>query len=386
MFLAQGREANASQVAMVVMNTDGAVRAMVGGRNYLDSQFNRVTQAKRQPGSSFKAMVYLTAMEDGMTPDDTISGGAINVHGYRPHNYGGAHYGEMSLADAFARSVNTAAVRLITRVGEKPVVATAHRLGITSELHPNASLALGSSEVTPMELTSAYGAFASGGLKVTPYMVKQVRSVSGTILYQRGEPTADRVIEPPYVKEMDKMLRGVVAHGTGRAAALDDHTVGGKTGTSSDYHDAWFIGYSEDLIGSVWLGNDDSEPMNKITGGTIPAKLWRKVMTTAFDVEDRDKTKPEAPQQTPVAENQPAVQPAPQTHAVAQDTPPPAAPVSVPRIVAPAHVAEDKPINDEGYGLAFAAFARANETPGLSEKAVTATLNAHSLSLRGPVH
>ncbi len=382
MFLAQGQEAHASQVAMLVMNTDGAIRAMVGGRNYLDSQFNRVTQAKRQPGSSFKAMVYLTAMERGLTPDDTISGGALNVHGYRPQNYGGAHYGEMTLAEAFAKSVNTAAVRLITRVGEFPVVATAHRLGISSELHPNASLALGSSEVTPLELTRAYGAFATGGVAVTPYMVREVRTVSGTVLYHRGEPEPERVIEPQFAKEMDKMLRGVVSHGTGRAADLDEHVVAGKTGTSSDYHDAWFIGYSEDLLGSVWLGNDDFSSMNKITGGTIPAKLWRKVMTTAFDIEKRDK------------ENMPEELTPPKAPAVAEITPQmlPAVVLPKPQIVpatprpaAPIHVAEDKPINDEAYSIALKEFAQTAITMS-GEKALTAALNAHSLALRGTVH
>ena len=276
-----GRARGASQGALVAMTTDGAVRAIIGGRDYADSSFNRVTQAHRQPGSSFKPMVYLTAIESGMTPWTTRNDEPITIKGWSPDNYEGEHRGEVTLKDALALSINTVAVALGQEVGIQSVVAVARRLGITSPLEPNASLALGTSEVTPIELTSVYADFASGGMKVEPYTVTEVRGAGGNVLYQRTPATPSRVIRDEDIQAMNTMMMGVVQYGTGRAADLPGRDVAGKTGTTQDWHDAWFVGYTADLVTGVWVGNDDSKPMKKVTGGVLPAQIWNRFMTVA---------------------------------------------------------------------------------------------------------
>jgi len=275
-----GAKAGVTQGAIVVMTPDGAVRAMVGGRNYATSQFNRATQGLRQPGSSFKAFVYLTAMEQGLSEDDTIEDSPITTGKYRPENYTHKYQGPISLRHAFAISSNVAAVRLIERIGPKRVVATARRLGITTDLDANASLALGTSEVPLVEMTAAYATFANGGHGVFAYGYPEVDGTRGEALYQRQGGGAGQVIEPGPLKEMTDLMVAVVQEGSGKGAALDRPSAG-KTGTTQDYRDAWFIGFTADYVAGVWLGNDDDTPLNRITGGTLPTQLWRNVMVAA---------------------------------------------------------------------------------------------------------
>jgi penicillin-binding protein 1A len=294
----EGRRAHAHEGAVVVMKPDGAVSALIGGRNYDESSFNRATQAKRQPGSAFKPFVYLTAIENGISPWDTRSDGPVDIDGWSPTNYGGRSYGTITLASALAHSVNTITASLGQEVGISQVIETAQRLGITSPLANNPSLALGTAEVTPLELTGAYAAFANGGYKVEPYLVLEVDDPQGHLLYKRSLPTPQRVIASHVDRDLTEMLYGVVTEGTGRGAGLPGREAAGKTGTTQDYHDAWFVGFTTDYVTSVWVGNDDSSPMHNVTGGTIPAEIWKAVMTSAEDglpAKPLDKSEPQAP-------------------------------------------------------------------------------------------
>jgi penicillin-binding protein 1A len=262
------------------MSTDGAVRAMVGGRSYNESQFNRSTQALRQPGSAFKPFVYLAALEHGVTPYDRFADQPIRIGNWQPRNYEGTYRGEMTVSDALAQSSNIVAAQVLQRAGVENVIAVAHRLGITSELNRDASLALGTSEVSLLDLTTAYCAFASGGLAALPYGIVEIRDSRGAVLYHRDGDGGGRVISPELAGTMNELLSGVVKNGTGRAAALD-RPVAGKTGTTQDFHDAWFVGYTADLVTGVWLGNDDNAPMKHVTGGTLPARTWHAFMAAA---------------------------------------------------------------------------------------------------------
>ncbi len=275
-----GEKAAVEQAALVAMSPDGAVRALVGGRDYAESQFNRATQALRQPGSAFKPFVYLAALEHGMSPDDRFSDQPIRIGTWTPRNYENRYRGEVTAAEALADSINTVAAQVLERAGIDNVIATAHRLGITSELGRDASLALGTSEVTLLDLTSAYCAFATGGRAALPYGITEIRDRSGAVLYKRQGDGGGQVIAPELAGEMNMMLAGVIAHGTGRAAQLD-RPVAGKTGTTQESHDAWFVGYTADLVAGVWLGNDDNAAMNRVTGGTLPARTWRAFMAQA---------------------------------------------------------------------------------------------------------
>jgi penicillin-binding protein 1A len=295
----EGRRARAHEGAVIVMKPDGAISALVGGRDYDESVFNRATQAKRQPGSAFKPFVYLTALENGTSPWETRTDGDVDINGWSPTNYGGRTYGTITLANALAHSVNTITASLGQEVGIANVVETAQRLGIKSPLEPNASLALGTSEVTPLEMTAAYGAFANGGLRVQPYMVTEVQDNAGHMLYRRSPVAGSRVIADHVDRDMVAMLYGVVTEGTGRAAAISGHEAAGKTGTTQDYRDAWFIGFTGDYVTTVWVGNDDNKPMRNVTGGSIPAEIWKAVMTSAEDglpAKPLDKSTPQAPE------------------------------------------------------------------------------------------
>ncbi len=294
----QGQRARVHQAAVVVMKPDGAVSAMIGGIDYTESTFNRATQAHRQPGSAFKPFVYLAALEAGLTPWDVRNDEPVDIGGWMPTNFGGRSYGTLTLADALAHSVNTITANLAQEVGLDAVVEAARRCGITSKLEANASLALGTSEVTPLELTAAYGAFASGGLKVTPYMVTEVDGPDGKPLYRRKPAEPDRVIAYHVNRDLVAMLFGVVTEGTGRGAGIWTHEAAGKTGTTQDYHDAWFVGFTTDYVTSVWIGNDDASPMRGVTGGTLPAAIWRDVMTVAekgMPVRPLDRSPPQVP-------------------------------------------------------------------------------------------
>jgi penicillin-binding protein 1A len=275
------KKANVHETAIVVMKPDGAVSAMIGGVDYTESTFNRAVQAHRQPGSAFKPFVYLAALESGLSPWETREDQPIWIDGWAPTNFGGRAYGTITLANAMAHSVNTIAVQVAQEVGIDQVVEAAKRCGITSKLEPHASLALGTAEVTPLELTSAYAVFASGGLKVRPYMVTQVNGADGRVLYQRKHSEPERVVAEHVMKDLTAMLFGVVSHGTGFSANLYDREAGGKTGTTQDYHDAWFVGFTTDYVTGVWVGNDNSTPMKGVTGGTIPATIWKAVMKVA---------------------------------------------------------------------------------------------------------
>jgi penicillin-binding protein 1A len=279
------------------MSPDGAVRAMVGGRNYGDSQFNRATQAERQPGSSFKPFVYLAGLESGLRPDDHFVDQPIRIGNWQPRDYTGRYQGDMTMAEALAQSINTVAVQVAQRAGISNVIAVANRLGITSRLTPDASIALGTDDVNLLELVSAYAPFANGGTGIMPYGISQIRDTSGRVLYQRAGGGPGQVISAENVALMNEMLQGVVNHGTGRAARLP-RPVAGKTGTTQDYRDAWFIGYTANLVAGVWFGNDDNTPMRRVTGGTLPAAAWHSFMLAAtgkLPVEPLPSAEPETP-------------------------------------------------------------------------------------------
>jgi len=277
---AEGARRKVGQAAVVVLGRDGAVRAMVGGRDYARSQFNRAVGALRQPGSAFKPFTYLAALESGLTPASTVLDAPIRVGGWSPENYEGRYLGEVTLADALANSLNTATVRLIERVGAKRVAAMARRLGITTPIPDNLSIALGTAEVNLLQLTGSYVAIADGGMGVWPYGIAEVRDRDGRVLWRRSGSGPGRVLAPEIAAEADQLLGEVVRRGTGKAAQLAIRAAG-KTGTTQDYRDAWFVGYAAGLTAGVWFGNDDNTPMDKVVGGDLPAKLWHAVMQAA---------------------------------------------------------------------------------------------------------
>lgn len=285
----QGRSMGASQGAALVLDRDGGVLALTGGRNHAESQFNRAVRSERQPGSAFKPILYLAALEAGLAPDTIVQDVPTTIDGWTPRNDDGLHRGRMTLRTALARSVNTVAVRLQADLGASRVIETARRLGIASDLHGKPSLALGTSEVTPLELATTYATLASGGMSIRPHGIRRVRMGTGRVLYARQSPRATRVAAPEHVAQLTDMLYAAVETGTGRRARLSGHPVAGKTGTTQDFRDAWFVGYTGHATALVWIGNDDSRPMEQVAGGTLPAEIWRRVMTTAHaDLERRE--------------------------------------------------------------------------------------------------
>lgn len=270
----------AGQLAFVAMEADGAVTAMLGGRSWSKSPFNRAVQAFRQPGSTFKPFVYLAALEAGFTPDTRLDDRAISVDGWSPRNASGTHRGEMTFREGVARSSNSVAVALSETVGRDKVVQAARRLGVTSDLGTDPSLALGVHDVSPLELTAAYAVFANGGMAVTPYAILAIEDRRGNLIY-RYRPTEERVIDLPVAQDMDNLLRAVVVWGTGKTARLPNGGGAGKTGTSQDNRDAWFVGYDAGLVAGVWMGNDNASPMKKVAGGGLPTQFWRSFMTRA---------------------------------------------------------------------------------------------------------
>ncbi|MGD0105214.1 MAG: PBP1A family penicillin-binding protein [Rhodopila sp.] len=264
-----GVAADVGEGAVVILDSaTGAVRAMVGGRNFHSTPFNRAVMARRQPGSAFKPFVWLTALETGMTPDDTVLDEPIRIGGWSPANFERRYMGEVTLEEALAQSLNTAAVRILMRSGgAKAVAATAARLGIADTLPTDASLALGTGEVGLLELTAAYAPFFNGGNRVVPFGLSRMAH----------QP--EWVIEPAEAAMMARMLGAVVSRGTGRAAAVPGHVVAGKTGTTQDFRDAWFIGSVKGVLIGVWLGNDDNQPMKGVLGGGLPARLFHDIAT-----------------------------------------------------------------------------------------------------------
>jgi penicillin-binding protein 1A len=278
----KGDKLDIGEGALVAMTPDGVVRALVGGRNYGESQFNRAIAARRQPGSAFKPFVYLTALEHGLTPDTVREDKPITVQGWRPENYEREYQGPVTLTQALANSLNTVSVRLTLEVTPAAVVRTAYRLGIESKLEPNASIALGTSEVSVIELVSAYATFANGGFAVVPHVVERIRAADGkTTLYSHATQSLGRIVDPRYVGMMNTMMRETLVSGTARRADLPGWLAAGKTGTSQDFRDAWFIGYTSHLVTGVWLGNDDNSPTKKAVGGGLPVEIWSRFMKTA---------------------------------------------------------------------------------------------------------
>ena len=278
----KGDRLNIGEGALVAMTPDGVVRAVVGGRDYGQSQFNRAVDAKRQPGSAFKAFVYLTAIEHGLTPDTVREDAPIAVKGWRPENYERQYLGPVTLRQALAESLNTVSVRLTLEFTPQAVIRTAYRLGIASMLEPNASIALGTSEVSPLELVSAYATFANGGIAVTPHVVERIRSADGKVLYGRTQQALGRIVDARYAGMMNTMLHETLVSGTARAANLPGWQAAGKTGTSQDFRDAWFIGYTSRLVAGIWLGNDDNTPTKHAVGGGLPVEIWSRFMRTAL--------------------------------------------------------------------------------------------------------
>jgi penicillin-binding protein 1A len=277
----KGQKFDVAQGAVVAVTPEGAVRAMVGGKSYAESQFNRAVAAKRQPGSAFKPFVYLTALERGLTPDSVREDKPVALKGWKPENYGHEYHGPVTLTQALAHSLNTVSVRLTLEVGPAAVAKTAYRLGIASKLDANPSLALGTSEVSPLELTCAYAPFANGGNAIAPHVVERVRTRAGKIVYARAPQPLGRIVEPRYVAMMNAMLRETLISGTAQKAQFPGWPAAGKTGTSQDFRDAWFIGYTGHLVTGVWVGNDDSSPTKKATGGSLPVDVWSRFMRAA---------------------------------------------------------------------------------------------------------
>lgn len=276
-----GRAAGVSQGAVVAIDAaTGEVRAMAGGRDYRTSPFNRATQARRQPGSAFKAFVYLAAIEAGATPDDPVSDAPIRLGGWSPGNGNWRMRGEITIEDAFAHSVNTSAVRVMQRAGgPRAVAAAAQRLGLPGPFPREASIALGTSEVTLLDLVAAYAPFANGGNRVAPFGVAEVRAEGRPVAWLPPGPA--RVITAAQAEAMRRMMAATVVRGTGRAAAVPGLPVAGKTGTTQDNRDAWFVGMAGGLVMGVWLGNDDATPMDGVAGGGLPARLFRSILEAA---------------------------------------------------------------------------------------------------------
>jgi penicillin-binding protein 1A len=279
-----GRDRRASEgAAILVDNSTGAIRAMVGGRDYKKSKFNRATQARRQPGSSFKMFVYAAALEDGLTPGTVRFDMPVTIQNWRPRNYGGEYRGAVTLSEALAESLNTVAAQVGYEIGIPKVTALAHEFGIQSDLHNFPSITLGSDEVTLYEMTKAFGVLAKGGLQMSPYIIEEIRNSKGDLLYSNPAAQAPRIYPEELAGQMNGMLSRVVVAGTGGAARFGGWDIAGKTGTSQEWRDAWFLGYTTRFVGGVWIGNDDDTPMARITGGEMSARIWRSMMEVAHE-------------------------------------------------------------------------------------------------------
>ena len=260
------------------METDGAIRAMSGGIDYQASQFNRAT-APRQPGSSFKPVVYLVALENGLTPDSYVNDSPFAIGDYNPKNYNEKYYGDITLATAFAKSVNSVPLKLTEMYGIENILSMAGRLGVGTRLRREYSTVLGASEMTLVDLTNIYAVIWNNGNSVRPYSITKIVDASGNILYERNPSEPIIILQPQTIEHMTKMLGDVVAPGGTGGRARADGVLGGKTGTSNGNRDAWFVGATDDLVIGVWMGNDDFTPMDsKITGGTIPAEIFREIV------------------------------------------------------------------------------------------------------------
>jgi penicillin-binding protein 1A len=272
------------QAALVAVDGEGRVRAYVGGADYGQSQFDRVATAQRQAGSSWKPFVYLTAMEQGRTPDQQVVDEPVTIGNWTPRNYTGKYLGPITLQIALAQSINTVAARLANEIGTVNVAQTARRLGITSPIQTDPSMALGAVEVSPLEMVQAYAAFSNGGYQVKAYGVERIRTAAGQVLFDHGlgAPPHVQVIGQPALSEMIQMMRQVLISGTGARAKIGGYDLAGKTGTTSDYRDAWFNGFAGGFTAAVWTGRDDNTPMKRVTGGGSPAEIWRSFMAASL--------------------------------------------------------------------------------------------------------
>ncbi|GGF52970.1 penicillin-binding protein 1A [Azorhizobium oxalatiphilum] len=278
-----GKDYKVNQGAIVIMEPNGTVRAMVGGRDYGESQFNRATDALRQPGSSFKPFVYTTALIGGMRPDSKVVDAPYCNGNWCPQNYGRSYMGTITLKTALQHSLNTVAVRLGDRYGRNKIIDLAHSMGITSELKTSPALPLGAAEVNLVDMATAYSVFANGGKSVYPHAMVEIRIGDGAVLWRfdRDAPKPKQLIPPDIIGMINPMLNNVIENGTGRRSRLENIKVAGKTGTTNAYRDAWFMAFTGNYVGGVWFGNDDYQSMNRMTGGTLPAMTWQKVMAYA---------------------------------------------------------------------------------------------------------
>jgi penicillin-binding protein 1A len=275
--------ANVEQAALVALDPQGRVRAMIGGADYAKNSYNRAVDAHRQAGSAWKPFVYLTAMEAGRTPDSPAVDEPVTIDGWSPRDFEPTYLGQINLQTALAQSVNTVAAQLADEIGRPNVANTARRLGIVTQINTDPAMALGTSLVTPIEMAQAYDAFSNGGNRVRAWGIEQIHTVaSGRQLWRHPAPVTPNVIGNPPLGEMNQMLRAVVASGTGVKAAIAGYDIAGKTGTASDFRDAWFCGFTGGLTTVVWMGRDDNSPMRGITGGLAPAEFWRGFMRLAL--------------------------------------------------------------------------------------------------------
>ncbi len=285
-----GDDYNSNQAAMVVIENGGAVRAIVGGRDYGESQYNRATQARRQPGSSFKPYVYAYAVEKGYKPNTRVSGGGITIRGWSPRNYGGRSFGTVTVTTALVKSINTVPVRIAARIGRGPIVELAAKMGVEAPLTAEPAMPLGTNEMTVMDQATGYGVFMSGGKSTNRHSILQITDAAGELLYdfRQDGPKQVEVLSAEATKAMNEMMSQVPVWGTGRRAKLDGIVTAGKTGTTQAYRDAWFVGYTGNYTAAVWFGNDNYGPTRRLTGGRLPAMTWKKFMTYAHkDIELR---------------------------------------------------------------------------------------------------
>lgn len=267
---------NVSEGAVVVLNKSGEVKAMVGGIDYRKSQFNRAVTALRQPGSAFKPFVYLTALQNGWKREDRIDDVPLSIGKWKPENYDKKYHGSVTLEEALMKSLNLATVNLSESLSRKDIIRTAKKMGISTPVENTPSLALGTFEVKVIDMATAYSAIANGGYATWPHAIKEIYTRDGYQLYQREADIENRILDAGAVKDLTKMLEKVISQGTGRRAKIPGFAAG-KTGTTQDYRDAWFVGFTDEYVIAVWVGNDDNSPMKGVTGGTLPAEIWRKI-------------------------------------------------------------------------------------------------------------
>lgn len=281
------QERNVTQGAVVVLDHQGAVKALVGGLDYDKSQFNRATQALRQPGSAFKPFVYITALQQGWQPDDLIDDIPVKIGKWQPENADRKTHGRVTLTEALTKSYNLATVNLAERLNRRDIIRNARKMGITTEMPNTPSLALGAAEVKVLDMAAAYTAIANGGYAAWPYAITEIYSKSGIQLYQRDMSEPSRILDGNTVEKITSMLENVINNGTGRRAGLPVFAAG-KTGTSQDFRDAWFVGWTDQYVAAVWVGNDDNSPMDKIGGSTLPAEIWKQIMLAAIELNSTD--------------------------------------------------------------------------------------------------